>query len=150
MCLITIAYTKVVWADEVDKVLQSAESLFKSMKQRDYKSIWELLSEKSKETIVKEVHRAVIKGGSEYSEEQIKHDFNVGGVIAKAYWDGFLSRFDPEIALEQSKWEIGKVEKNYATISITYRKSDRPAVLKMFKEGEQWKVGLVETFWTRK
>lgn len=148
--LVVLTLVGGVYANEIDEVLHSAEHLFKSMKQRDYRSIWELLSEKSKETIVKEVHKALISGGTEYSKEQIQYDFSIGGMISKTYWDSFLSKFDPDIALEQSKWQMGKIEKNQASVLITYKKSDKPAVLRMFKEKGQWKVGLVETFWPRK
>jgi hypothetical protein len=73
----------------------------------------------------------------------------VGGGIARDYWDAFLRRFDPDIALEQSRWEIGSVGKDRAEILLTHHGADRPARLKMFLEAGGWKAGLVETFWSR-
>ena len=55
--------------------------------------------------------------------------------------------FDPDDALERSRWEMGTVEEDRAEVLITHRGADRPAVLRMFREGGRWKVGLVETFW---
>jgi hypothetical protein len=45
---------------------------------------------------------------------------------------------------------MGFLRKDKAEIIITYNKSRRPATLKMHKEKNTWKVGLVETFWPRK
>jgi hypothetical protein len=53
------------------------------------------------------------------------------------------------MVLEQSRWEMGFIKKNEAEIILMYKKSDRPTRLKMFKENDVWKVGLVETFWAR-
>jgi len=47
-------------------------------------------------------------------------------------------------------WEIGFIKENKAEIIIKQKKSEEPARLKLFKENNKWKVGLVETFWTRK
>jgi len=69
--------------------------------------------------------------------------------LAKAYWDSFLTAFDSNIALEQCKWEIGKIEKNEAGVILKYKKSDKPAILKMFKENNAWRIGLKESFGTR-
>lgn len=138
------------YADDIDNILLSAESLFKNMKKKDYPSIWVFLTEKSKEAIIGEVYKASAGAGIEYSKKQIDQDFSIGGLLSKSYWNGFLKSFDPDLALEHSKWEMGNIEKEIAYVIITYKKSDRPAVLKMFKENGRWKVGLVETFWTRK
>jgi len=142
--------------DQLNAVLTPAESFFKSLKGKDYTKIWTLLSQKSQETIVDEVFKEILKNQSlqttvmEYSREQILADFKVGGSLSKSYWNSFLEYFNPDLVLDQSKWDIGTVKKDKAEISIQYKKSDNPAMLKMFKENNVWKVGLVETFWTRK
>ncbi|MCX5809939.1 MAG: hypothetical protein NTX36_11310 [Proteobacteria bacterium] len=142
--------------DQLDAVLTPAESFFKSLKGKDYTKIWTLLSQKSQETIVDDVFKEILKNQSsqttavEYSREQILADFKVGGSLSKSYWNSFLEYFSPDLVLDQSKWDIGTVKKDKAEISIQYKKSDNPALLKMFKENNAWKVGLVETFWTRK
>ena len=138
------------FADDIDNILLSAESLFKNMKVKDYPSIWMFLSERSKEAIIGDVYKASASAGIEYSKKQIYQDFSIGGLLSKSYWNGFLKTFDPDMVLEHSKWGIGTVKKDEAEIIITYKKSERPAILKMFKENGHWKVGLVETFWTRK
>jgi hypothetical protein len=81
-----------------------------------------------------------------YSKEQIKDNFIAGGAIAQAYWNSYLNFFDPDMILEQSKWEMGEVGKERAQINIMHKKSERPAVIQMYKEDGAWKVGLSETF----
>ena len=133
--------------DETGAVLQSAESCFRAMKQRDYRAIWRSLSVKSRGAIAGDTAKAA---AHTYAREQIEADFSVGGLIAKTYWDEYLFHFDPDMVLEQSKWEMGPVGKQQAEIILQYRKAEQPARLKMFKEENQWKVGLIETFGTER
>ncbi|HQO63258.1 MAG TPA: hypothetical protein PK528_06565, partial [Syntrophorhabdus sp.] len=81
-----------------------------------------------------------------YSKGEIRNNFSTGGTIAQAYWDSYLTVFNPDMVLEYSKWEIGKVGKERAQINIIYRKAERPAVIQMYKEDNVWRVGLTETF----
>jgi len=131
---------------EWDKILFSAESLFKAMKERNYSTIWGSLTAESKNNIVNNVYKASIKSGIEYSKEQISTDFEIGGLISKTYWNSYLYEFDPDMVLEQSKWDIGFIKKTRAEIKIQYKKSEKPALLQMYKEDNAWKVGLEETF----
>lgn len=136
---------------EIDKILNSAETFFISMKNKDYKRIWEGLSLRSKKTIVNDVNRAMAKSGqTDSTADNIYNDFEGGSQIARSYWNAYLGSFDPDIVLNESKWEIGAIEKERAVINLTYKKSGKPAILQMFKEESNWKVGLVETFWPRK
>ena len=153
----------------VPAILARAESLFQSMKRRDYPAIFAALSTKSRETIVAETSSALAAAARQTppgnptaaeaphasaenpppGPETVRSDFIAGGPIARDYWDAFLRRFDPDAALEHSRWEIGSVGKNRAVILLTHRGADHPATLKMFLEDGGWKVGLVETFWPR-
>ena len=153
----------------VPEILARAESLFQSMKSRDYPAIFAALSAKSRETIVAETTSALAAAAKQASPgkpiaaappsasaknpapgaEAIRSDFVAGGPIARDYWDAFLRRFDPDAALEHSRWEIGSVGKDRAEILLTHHGADHPAKLKMFREDGGWKVGLVETFWSR-
>ena len=152
----------------VPAILAQAESLFQSMKARDYPAIFAALSAKSRETIVAETSSALAAArqappGMPPSAdapsapardpapgpEAVRRDFAAGGPIARDYWDAFLRRFDPDAALEHSRWEIGSVGKNRAEILLTHRGADHPAKLKMFREDGGWKACLVETFWSR-
>jgi len=153
----------------VPAILARAESLFQSMKARDYPAIFAALSAKSRETIVAETASAFAAaakqeppGKATFSDtpsapakasppdpEAVRRDFVAGGPIARDYWDAYLRRFDPDAALEHSRWEIGSVGKDRAEILLTYRGADHPATLKMFREDGGWKAGLVETFWSR-
>ena len=153
MVLVILAGTGIALAGpqqkETDAVLDAAESLFKNMKARDYKGIWQYLSFKSKANIVDATYRVMAKSGkaeSMTSKEVIEGDFRAGGPIAKAYWEGYLESFNPDLVLEQSKWEIGNVSGESAEVLISYRKAEQPARLRMYKEGRLWKVGLIETF----
>ena len=101
------------------------------------------LSVKSKAAIAGDVTK---RAADTYSKEQIETDFSIGGLIAKSYWDEYLFYFDPDMVLEQSRWEMGPIGKQQAEIILQYKKAEQPARLKMFKEENQWKVGLIETF----
>ncbi len=140
----------------VPAILARAESLFQSMKSRDYPAIFAALSAKSRETIVAETSSALAADAPHSSAkipapgpEAVRSDFVAGGPIARDYWDAFLRRFDPDAALEHSRWQIGSVGKDRAEILLTHHGADRPATLKMFREDGGWKAGLVETFWSR-
>jgi len=133
--------------DRIGPILRQAEGLFRNMRARDYPTVWALLSTKSRETIVGDVLKeSGSAGGGFAGEEQIAQDFAKGGAIARAYWEGYLQEFDPDTALRESRWEMGEVGEDSAVIRITHKASERPAVLRMVREGGVWKVGLIETF----
>ena len=132
----------------VPAILAAAESLFQTMKARDYPATWVVLTAKSRETIVSETAESIRTArGKPVPKEEIRGDFAAGGPLCRNYWEGFLRRFNPDDALEKSRWEMGVVEKGRAEVLITYRSADRPAILRMFREEGGWKAGLVETFW---
>ncbi len=133
---------------EQNQMLAAAESVFKAMKKNDYQKIWVLLTNASKNTIVDDIIKEESKWGGQHSREAIHDDLTTGGKLAKAYWSNYIAVFDPDIVLEQSKWQMGKTAKGKAIITIKHRKSDRPAELQMYKENGTWKVGLEETFRT--
>jgi len=136
--------------NSVNLVLESAEEFFLSLKDHNFILSWQLLTKKSRETIIRDVYKASRKMGGETSKEDIVRDFQSSGVISVSYWNAFLDSFDPDMVLKESLWEIGFVKNDKAEIVITHRKSREPAVLRISREDGIWKVGLVETFWTRK
>lgn len=120
------------------------------MKARDYPAIFAGLSANSRESIVRETSAALAAAKSANSgHEAVRNDFVGGGPIARDYWDAYLRRFDPDAALEHSRWEIGSVGKDRAEILLTHQGAERPAVLRMYREDGVWKTGLVETFQSR-
>jgi hypothetical protein len=135
-------------SDETGPMLNSAESFFKVMKAGEYKSIWQFLSGKSRGIIINIIikYSKDAKAGEQISKELIENDFRSGGPIAKSYWNGYLENFNPDMVLEESRWEIGELNKNKAEILILYKRSEMPVQLMMFKENNEWKVGLMETF----
>jgi hypothetical protein len=120
------------------------------MQKKDYARIWEHLTQNSKDTIVQDTKKAIKSNAEEYSVGHIMNDFVCGQALSQAYWNAFLKNFDPNIVLEQSKWEIESVKSDKSEIKILYKKSSNPAILIMLKEQGEWKAGLVESFWTRK
>ena len=136
--------------DEGYKALTVAEQFFKSMKARQYPEIWKNLSLKSREVIVDSVRKDALRGGFEYSSDQIRIDFSIGGMLSRTYWNSFLAAFDPDMALEHSRWDLKRADSRTAEIHLLYKTSNHPAVLKMFKEQGEWKVGWEETFGVRK
>lgn len=137
---------------EQDNILTSAESLFRMMKEKNYVRVWFFLTHTSRNAIIDDtyknmMHYAKEKGkGMAYSKGQIKDNFKMGGTIAQAYWNSYLDAFNPDMVLEQSRWEMGKVGRDRAQINVIYKKAERPAVIQMFKEEGAWRVGLTETF----
>ncbi len=131
----------------IGPILHQAEGLFRDMRARDYPAIWALLSAKSRETIVFDVSKECDRTeAGKPDDQQIERDFERGGAIARAYWEGYLREFDPETVLSETRWEMGEVAEDSAEIRITRKGADRPAVLRMVREGGIWKVGLIETF----
>jgi len=136
------------FAGPADSILDSSEKFFISLKKNDFTAAWNLLSSKSRETILGDVIRATRKAGGGINKEDIIRDFNNSGVIATSYWSAFLNTFDPNMILDESKWEMGDIGRQRAEIIITHKKSRNPVVLKVLREEGVWRVGLVETFWT--
>jgi hypothetical protein len=134
---------------EEAEILNAAESVFLSMAKKDFPAIWRGLTADTQHAIVRNVHKAVVKAGMTFSEEEVRTDFEKGGGLAPDYWGGYLSRFDPKTVLEESRWTFGEFKKDRAEILLRYQKSDYDARLKMFREGGLWKVGLDETFSNR-
>jgi hypothetical protein len=133
--------------DETANLLDSAEALFKAMKIRNYPEIWMRLTSKSHKIIAEQVCKAIEKAGETgYSVALVEQDFAVGGPVARSYWNAYLDAFHVDYVLEQSTWEIGFITADKAEICLLYRKAGNPARLKMLKERNQWKVGLMETF----
>lgn len=134
--------------NELDNVIAAAESLFKALQQKDYPKIWTCLSIKSRDTIVSDTCTA-IKSPS-CSKTSISDDFSRGGTLSMAYWDAYVKYFNPGMVLEESRWEMGSIKGDRAEIIITYKKAQKPATLYMTKEDGMWRVGLTESFWSRK
>jgi len=134
----------------VDAILAPAECLFKAMQQKDYVEIWAGLSEQSRETIAGDTWKALKASPGNYTEALVAEDFAQGGVLARSYWDAYLQHFDPAMVLEDSRWEMGPAKGDRAQIVITYKKAEKPATLHMVREAGMWKVGLTESFWSRK
>jgi hypothetical protein len=140
-----------VFAEDINKtkalILESAEKLFISLKEKNYKTVWELLSEKSRQTIIDDIYRALKNSGTNIEKKDILRDFNSNGVMFNNYWNAFLNNFDPNIVLNERIWEFEKIESDHAIILLKNRAVTK---LQMYKENSQWRVGLVETFWMSK
>jgi hypothetical protein len=137
-------------ARDVDSILSAAEMVFQNMSQAAYPALWGGLSIQSRQSIIKNVRKALVKNGLDYAEERIGADFAAGGELARDYWTNYVLQFEPRLILEESKWTMGELKNETAEIIIRYKKSDRDAILKMFREEGAWKVGLEETFSTRR
>lgn len=135
---------------EQDAILTAAEDLFNFMKNKEYVSMWNLLSVKSRKIIVDSVYKESKKLGTEYQKDDLMKDFSSGGVNAQEYWKSFLNVFNPSMVLDESLWRMGTIKKDYAEVILLHKKSKNPALIKMYKEDNGWKVGLEESFGTRK
>jgi len=137
---------------QMGPILDSAETFFISLKERKYGTAWNLLSERSHSAIITDVYKVSKKSGENIPHEDIKKDFEGRGLIFNSYWNAFSNskNFDPDMVLEESRWEIGFIEENKAEIIILHKIAKHPASLQMFRENGAWKVGFSETFGTRK
>lgn len=133
--------------DDLAAVLTSAERFFQCLRKGSFSQAWSFLSARSRETITADIYKG---SGGQYSKEQIRGDLRAGGMIARSYWTGVLESFDPLLILEESRWEEGFVRPGRAELLITHRKSKHPVRLQLFNESGSWKVGMVESFWTRR
>jgi hypothetical protein len=131
-------------------ILEAAESVFENMGKGDVLALWKGLSSVSQRIIVKNVHREVKKTDSGVSEDAVRTDFENGGLLSRKYWAGYLSSFNPKSVLEESTWTMGPVKNGKAVVVLRHRKASHDAQLKMFFEKGAWKVGLEETFSTRR
>ena len=131
------------------EVLDAAESVFRNMQKRDYPALWGGLSAKTRQSIVASVQKAESKAGRDHAEAEVRTDLETGGRLSREFWDAYLVQFNPGTVLEESRWTMGEIKKDRAEIAIRYKKSEHDAILKLFREGGAWKVGLDETFSTR-
>jgi hypothetical protein len=140
---------RTVWDDNesIGQIFDAGERFFLSLKKGEYSRVWDLLSRKSRETIINDVYKVYLQTYPDFNKQDIIDDFGNNGEKFKSYWNSFRRNFNTEIALEKSHWEIGAVQKNDAEILIQYYRSDNPTRLRLTREKNSWKVGLVETFW---
>lgn len=130
---------------EQKEMLASAESFFVDLKHGRYLNVWRSLTEFSKGKILE----SIVKKGKNLDKSLLREDFDRCGELCKAYWDTFLKVFDPDLVLSESRWQIRNFRKDRGEIVIKYRDAKRPAILRMFKEGDSWKVGLSESFFPK-
>jgi hypothetical protein len=96
--------------DETEAVLQSAESFFKAMKQRNYLVVWKLLSNKSMTAIVEETakraasrnHSAVQKGGTARPPQDVQGRQPVESRLDRDVRDGAMRQAAVVIQHEKS------------------------------------------------
>jgi len=131
----------------IDVILAQAEDFFTLLKKGGYDAAWNLLSERSRETIIDDVYKTYQKMGGAIQRAAIEQDFDKKGIIFNNYWNAFVQSVDILMVLDDSRWQAGVIGRNKADIIITYKNSKNPLKLQMVKESDLWKVGLVETFW---
>lgn len=144
---ISVLFTCTLYAEtsEQKEMLASAESFFVDLKHGRYLNVWRSLTEFSKGKILE----SIVKKGKNLDKSLLREDFDRCGELCKAYWDTFLKVFDPDLVLSESRWQIRNFRKDRGEIVIKYRDAKRPAILRMFKEGDSWKVGLSESFFPK-
>ncbi len=131
---------------ESSLILNKADRFFKILKEKDYKDVWALLTEQSKDIIVEDVCKAITKTAKKCDLNLVKSNFREGKGLARDYWNSYLRYFNPDIILKQSVWGIKYIHGSKAEISIKYKKAPNPVYLIMKREDGSWKVGLAETF----
>jgi len=151
ICVLIFPCARTVFADDPAKsegpVLESAENFFVFLKEKNYRAAWELLSERSRETIINDVYESARENGAEIGKEKIIADFSGSGIIFNNYWNAFMANFDPDVVLNERVWEFEKIGPVRAIILL---RGEGVTRLMMYKEAGWWRVGFVETFWTRR
>jgi len=130
-------------------VLAPAYSFFVNLKNHNFKNIWPLLTRYSRKTIVNDIENSFIKNKIKISADKINKSMKTGGYIAKSYWKGFLTSFNPNMALKYSVWKIKSIGTKTALIELKYKYAKAPTILKVYKQKGRWKFGLIETFYNR-
>ncbi|MDI6743909.1 MAG: hypothetical protein QMD07_00875 [Thermodesulfovibrionales bacterium] len=148
---VVISSTVTLHADKIkDEILNTAEGFFIALKEKRFADVWELLTIKSKNTIISEVYKDINKTKAKIGKGVVREEFDKKGDLFLIYWNAFVKDFEPATVLEQSVWSMGQIKDNKATIILQYKKTEYPAELKIYKENGKWQFGLVESFWTRK
>jgi choline kinase len=148
---VVISSTVTLHADKIeDEILNTAEGFFIALKEKRFADAWELLTVKSKNTIISEVYKDINKTRAKIGKGVVREEFDKKGDLFLIYWNAFVKDFDPSTVLEQSVWNLGEIKDNKAIIILQYKRSDYPAELKIYKEDGKWQFGLVESFWARK
>lgn len=131
---------------ESSLILNRADTFFRMMKKRDYKEVWQFLTEHSRAVIITDVCKVIKKKTKKCNLNFIKLSFKEGKGLSRDYWNSYLRYFNPDIVLNQSVWHIYYIHNTDAEIAIKYYKAPKPIFLKMKKENGIWQVGLAETF----
>ena len=134
-------------SESIPLILQAAENLFIFLNERDYNAAWELMTEKSHQTIINDIYKTSVDRGIDIRKEDISRDIHNNGILFNSYWNAFMTNFDPDVVLNDRVWEIEETGPDHAVILL---KKKGITKLQMYKEGDRWKVGLVETFWIGK
>ncbi|NPU84341.1 MAG: hypothetical protein HPY65_07615 [Syntrophaceae bacterium] len=136
--------------DEQGTILSAAERTFILMNEKRYGNVWESISEKSKDAIVRDVLKACKAFHVTCDGKKLQEDFATGGPDATAYWHNYLETFEPDSILIESIWKMGKAGAEEADILLRHKDSSRDVVLKVVKENGAWRTGLEESFGVRK
>jgi hypothetical protein len=145
-----IAQKRVMITDEEQSILSAAEKTFLCMSEKRYGELWESISRRSKEAVVRDVLDACDVMHIRCDGTKLRMSFANEGPDAVIYWENFLAAFDPNSVIRESRWMMGKAGAEKAEIIVFHRDSDREAVLKVVKEDGVWKMGLEESFGVRK
>lgn len=136
-------------AQDSNSIIEVAETFFTSLQRKDFQKVWDCLTEKSKNRLIADILK-YYKDSNFDLRSTLESEFKTGSGASIQFWENYIFNFDPNMALKESKWEIGKITGGYGELLLTHKNSQRPAILRFYKEANQWKFGLVESFWTRK
>jgi len=153
LCILSLTLLSpiITFADKTeDEILSVTEGFFIALKERKFADAWELLTIKSKDTIITEVYKGINKTNAKIGRDVVREEFDKKGDLFLIYWNAFIKNFDTNTVLEQSVWNIGEIKSNRAILILRYKKSEYDSELQIYKEDGKWRFGLVESYWTRK
>lgn len=116
---------------------QAPLNFFRALQMNDYAQAWENLTERSQTSIV----RILANSWKSHSLEELSEMFAQGQAVAKTYWEQFCQSLELQTWLSQSYQQLGA-----SGSEVIVKTSPAGVHLLVYKQGEQWKFGYIETF----
>lgn len=115
-------------------------NFFKSLQKKDYVTSWDCLTRHSQDLIV----QMLAQSWEGQNAEQLKELFAKGQGPAKIYWDHFRKNLQLELWINQNYRPLGLSGRE-----VIVKASPADVDLMVFKQGNDWKFGYMETFLER-
>ncbi len=100
---------------EQERILAAAEKPFVLMGQKDFRTLWGSISQRSRVAILNDVLKACRSLHGECDRNELQADFAKGGPSAMIYWE-LPCRLRPEHGAPGARWSMGNVSADEAEV----------------------------------